>query len=194
MEKTKTGLPPIPVEYIIGVAQTKATDAQRRPYVSLVERWGEEQNMADEASQLLKQLRENPEIDVKKMPREFTPKYRDPKIAKQLIAIIHDINDVIGTKREMWTWAHVMRVMMDEGILFKVSVNRFDTIICSMIPGKGRDNVRKHGDYKLLMDQEMPWSQWNSRIDSNLGNEKIICNMIAMKFAPLLERTIRMEY
>ena len=46
MEMTLTGLPPIPVESILGVAQTKATDVQRRPYVSLIEGWGEEQNMA----------------------------------------------------------------------------------------------------------------------------------------------------
>lgn len=194
MEKTLTGLPPIPVEYILGVAQTKATDVQRRPYVSLIEGWGEEQNMAQEASDLLKRLRKNPEMDVKKMPKEFSPKYRDPKMAQQLIEIIREIDEIISTRAEIWTWAHVMRVMMDEGILIKLSVNRFDTIICSMIPGKGHDTVRKNGDYTYLMGQEMPWSQWHSNFDSNLSSEKTICNMIALKFAPLLERTIKMEY
>ena len=194
MEKTLTGLPPIPVEYILGVAQTKATDVQRRPYVSLIEGWGEEQNMAQEASDLLKRLRKNPEMDVKKMPKEFSPKYRDPKMAQQLIEIIREIDEIISTKAEIWTWAHVMRVMMDEGILIKLRVNRFDTIIRSMIPGKGHDTVRKNGDYTYLMGQEMPWSQWHSNFDSNLSSEKTICNMIALKFAPILERTIRMEY
>ena len=194
MEMTITGLPPIPVEYIIGVAQTKDTDAKRRPYVSLIEDWGEEKNMVQEASDLLKQLRDNPEINVKKMPAEFSPKYREPEVAKQLIAIINDINDIISTKSELWTWAHVMRVMIDEGILIKLRVNRFDAIICSMIPGKGRDTVRKSGKYSYLMDQEMPWSMWSSTIEANLGGEKTICNMIALKFAPILERTIRMEY
>ena len=194
MDMTITGLPPIPVEYIIGVAQTKDTDAKRRPYVSLIEDWGEEKNMVQEASDLLKQLRDNPEINVKKMPAEFSPKYREPEVAKQLIAIINDINDIISTKSELWTWAHVMRVMIDEGILIKLRVNRFDAIICSMIPGKGRDTVRKSGKYSYLMDQEMPWSMWSSTIEANLGGEKTICNMIALKFAPILERTIRMEY
>jgi hypothetical protein len=44
------------------------------------------------------------------------------------------------------------------------------------------------------MDQEMPWSMWSSTIEANLGSEKTVCNMIALKFAPILERTIRMEY
>ena len=194
MDMTITGLPPIPVEYIVGVAQTKDTDAKRRPYVSLIEDWGKEKNMVQEASDLLKQLRDNPEINVKKMPAEFSPKYRKPEVAKQLIAIINDINDIISSKSELWTWAHVMRVMIDEGILIKLRVNRFDAIICSMIPGKGRDTVRKSGDYNYLMKQEMPWSMWSSTIEANLGGEKTICNMIALKFAPILERTIRMEY
>ena len=194
MDMTITGLPPIPVEYIIGVAQTKDTDAKRRPYVSLIEDWGKERDMVQEASDLLKQLRDNQEIDVKKMPKEFSPKYREKEVAKQLIAIINDINDIISSKSELWTWAHVLRVMLDEGILIKVSNNRFDAIICSMIPGKGRDTVRKSGDYNYLMKQEMPWSMWSSTIEANLGGEKTICNMIALKFAPILERTIRMEY
>lgn len=194
MDMTITGLPPIPVEYIVGVAQTKDTDAKRRPYVSLIEDWGKERDMEQEASDVLKQLRDNQEIDVKKMPKEFSPKYREKEVAKQLIAIINDINDIISSKSELWTWAHVMRVMLDEGILIKLKVNRFDAIICSMIPGKGRDTVRKSGKYSYLMDQEMPWSMWSSTIEANLGSEKTICNMIALKFAPILERTIRMEY
>ena len=42
METTLTSIEPIPVEYILGIAQTKATAAQRRPYIELVERWGED--------------------------------------------------------------------------------------------------------------------------------------------------------
>lgn len=195
MEIALTGMPPIPVEYIIGVAQTKATDAQRRPYVSLVERWGEEQNMADEASQLLKQLREKQEIDVKKMPNDFTPRYRKLDVAKQLIDIIRKINEIISTKQEKWTWAHVMRVMVDEGILFELKKNRFDSIICSMIPDKGIGTVRKNGDYDLLMDKEEPWSLWpKSHIDPVMGSHRTMCNMIAQEFAPVLTSKIIAEY
>jgi hypothetical protein len=195
MEITLTGMPPIPVEYIIGFAQTKATDAQRRPYVSLVERWGEEQNMAHEASKLLKQLREKQEIDIVKMPREFTPRYRQIDVAKQLIGIIRRINEIISTKQEKWTWAHVMRVMVDEGILFEITTNRFDSIICSMIPDKGLGTVRKHGDYRLLMDQETPWSLWpKSHLDPVMGSHRTMCNMIAQEFAPVLTSKIMAEY
>ena len=195
MEETKTGLPPIPVDYVIDVAQTKATDAKRRPYVDLIERWGEEQNMADEASQLLKQLRENQVVDVKKMPSEFTPKFRKEDVAKQLIEIIRKIDDIISSRSEMWTWAHVMRVMIDEGILLDIKKNRFDTIICSIVPNRGIGTVRKSGDYELLMDQDTPWSLWpQSHIDPIMGSHRTICNMIALEFAPLLERNIREMY
>ena len=195
MEETKTGLPPIPVDYVIDVAQTKATDAKRRPYVDLIERWGEEQNMADEASQLLKQLREKQVIDVKKMPSDFTPRYRKLDVAKQLIDIIRRINDIISTKQEKWTWAHVMRVMVDEGILFELKKNRFDSIICSMIPEKGIGTVRKNGDYDLLMDREDSWASWpKSHIDPVMGSHRTMCNMIALEFAPVLTNKIIAEY
>ena len=195
MEETKTGLPPIPVDYVIDVAQTKGTDAKRRPYVDLIERWGEEQKMADEASILLKQLREKQVIDVKKMPSDFTPRYRKLDVAKQLIDIIRKINEIISTKQEKWTWAHVMRVMVDEGILFKLTTNRFDGIICSMIPDKGLGTVRKHGDYKLLMDREDSWTSWpKSHIDPVMGSHRTMCNMIAQEFAPVLTNKIIAEY
>ena len=58
METTLTCMEPIPVEYILGIAQSKATPAQRRPYIELIERWGDEMNRADEARQLLKRLRD----------------------------------------------------------------------------------------------------------------------------------------
>ena len=195
MEETKTGLPPIPVDYVIDVAQTKATDAKRRPYVDLIERWGEEQKMASEASQLLKQLREKQEIDLKMMPSEFTPNFRKKDVAKQLIEIIRKIDNIISTKSEMWTWAHVMRVMIDEGILFEIKKNRFDTIICSIVPNRGIGTVRKHGDYELLMDQENPWSLWpKSHIDPVMGSHRTMCNMIAQEFAPVLTSKIIAEY
>ncbi len=195
MEETKTGLPPIPVDYVIDVAQTKGTDAKRRPYVDLIERWGEEQKMADEASILLKQLREKQEIDVKKMPSEFTPNFRKKDVAKQLVEIIRKIDNIISTKSEMWTWAHVMRVMVDEGILFEIKKNRFDSIICSIVPNRGIGTVRKHGDYELLLDQENPWSLWpKSHIDPVMGSHRTMCNMIAQEFAPVLTNKIIAEY
>ena len=192
---TLTGIEPIPVEYILGVAQTKATDAQRRPYVQLIERWGEEKDCVDETQQLLRRLREGQVIDIQKMPREFMPRYLQPEIAHQLIDIIRHIDDVIASRQENWTWAHVMRVMKDEGILYNPTVNRFDQIICSMVPGKGRDTVRKHGDYVFLLNQKDPWTLWPSQAHLNptLAAERTICNQIALQFTPVLQRKISVE-
>lgn len=195
MKTSLTGIEPIPVEYILRVAQSKATPAQRRPYVELIERWGEEQNCIEEARQLLKKLRNGQEIDPRKMPREFMPRYRQPEVAEKLIEIIRHIDAVIASKQENWTWAHVMRVMKDEGILYNPTINRFDQLICSMIPNKGRDTVRKHGDYEYIMGQEDPWSLWpvQSYLNPTLAAERSICNQIALEFAPILSRTIRAE-
>lgn len=137
METTLTSIEPIPVEYILGFAQTKATAAQRRPYIELVERWGDEMNCADEARQLLKRLRDGQVLDPLKMPREFMPRYRQPEVARKLIEVVRKIDAVIASKQENWTWAHVMRVMTDEGILYKPTVNRFDQLICAMVPTRG---------------------------------------------------------
>ena len=192
---TLTGIEPIPVEYVLGMAQTKATDAQRRPYIELIERWGEERGCADEARQLLKRLREGQEIDIQKMPREFMPRYRQPEIAQKLVEIVRHIDEIISSRQENWTWAHVMRVMKDEGILYNPTINRFDQIICSMIPGKGRDIVRKHGNYAYIMKQEDTWTLWpkENYLNPTLAAERSICNQIALQFAPILTRTIRAE-
>ena len=195
MEMTISKMKPIPVEYVLAVAQTKGTDAKRRPYIELIERWGEEQGQDEEARQLLKRLREGQVLDPKKMPREFMPRFRQPEIAEKLIGIVRKIDDIISSKQENWTWAHVMRVMVDEGILYKPTVNRFDAIICSMIPGKGRDTVRKHGDYEYIMGQEEPWPAWTSQsyINPTLAAERSICNQIALEFTSVLTRKIRAE-
>ena len=175
MTTTLTGIEPIPVEFILGIAQSKATQAQRRPYIELIVRWGDEMNRADEACQLLERLRKGQVIDPRKMPHEFQPRYRQPEVA---------------------AWAHVMRVMTDEGIIFGVTHNKFDSIICSMIPGKGLDTVRKHGDYDFIMGQKESWPFWpnQSYINPKLAAARSICNQIALEFAPVLNRKILVEF
>jgi len=195
METTLTGIEPIPVEYILSIAQSKATPAQRRPYIDLIERWGDKTGRAEEALQMLRQLREGQVLDPQKMPREFMPRYRQSEVAQRLIEIVREIDAIIASKQENWTWAHVMRVMVDEGILYKPTINRFDELIASMIPNKGRDIVRKHGDYKYIMGQEDPWPSWPSLsyLNPTLAAERSICNQIALLFAPVLTRSIRAE-
>ena len=196
MTTTLTGIEPIPVEYILRIAQSKATAAQQRPYIELIERWGEERGCPDEAQQLLRRLREGQVLDPNKMPREFMPRFRQPEVAEKLIEIIRKIDAIIASKQENWTWAHVMRVMVDEGILYKPTINRFDQLICAMIPDKGRDTVRKNGDYTFIMEeQEDPWTLWpkDSYLNPTIAAERSICNQIALEFAPILTRTIRLE-
>lgn len=195
MKTTLTGIEPIPVEYILRIAQSKATPAQRRPYIELIERWGEEMNCPDEAQQLLMQLRDVQIIDPKKMPTDFLPRFRQPDIAVQLIEIVRKIDEVITSKQDLWTWAHVMRVMCDEGILYKPTYNRFDTIIRSIIPNKGVDSVRKNGDYVYIMEQKDSWPFWPTQayLNPDLAAARSICNQIALEFAPVLTRTIRLE-
>ena len=48
MKTSLIGVDPIPVEFVLNVAQSKGTTAQRRPYVELMERWGKEQDCVDE--------------------------------------------------------------------------------------------------------------------------------------------------
>lgn len=195
MKTTLTGIEPIPVEYILRIAQSKATAAQRRPYIELIERWGDEMNCPDEAQQLLMQLRDVQIIDPKKMPTDFLPRFRQPDIAVQLIEIIRKIDEVITSKQDLWTWAHVMRVMCDEGILYKPTYNHFNTIIRSIIPNKGVDSVRKNGDYVYIMEQKDSWPFWPTQayLNPNLAAARSICNQIALEFAPVLTRKIILE-
>ena len=41
MKTMPNELPHIPVEYVAGVARTKKTDGQRKPYVDLIKQWAE---------------------------------------------------------------------------------------------------------------------------------------------------------
>ena len=105
MKTTLTGIEPIPVEYILRIAQSKATAAQRRPYIELILQWGEEMGCPDEAQQLLKSLREGQVLDPCKMPRDFMPRFRQQEVAEKLIDIVRHIDAVIASKQENWTWA-----------------------------------------------------------------------------------------
>jgi hypothetical protein len=81
-----------------------------------------------------------------------------------------------------------MRVMVDETILMpSVTVNRFDTIICSMIPGKGKDTVRKNGDYRIMTDIKKTYQTMTSQsyLDPVEASNKEMCLQVAKRFMPL---------
>ena len=193
MKKTLTQLTPIPVEFVVGHAQAKNTENQRKPYVELIKSWAEHEGMEDEGMQAIRRIAGELQIDAQHMPKEFYQQYRKGEKAEQLIEIIQTINEKIQNGEEMWTWAHVMRVMIDENILLSnISVNRFDVIICSMIPGKGRDTVRKNGDYDIVKDRKDSYHTWlsNSMINPFQATNREICQQIVERFAPILSRKI----
>lgn len=192
--KTMTGeLTDIAVSFVVGQARTKSTDSQRRPYVELIKSWAEHEGMEAAGEAAISQITGAQQIDAQHMPKEFYQMYRTGERAEQLIAIIRQIDDVIQSGREMWTWAHVMRVMVDENILMaNVSVNRFDVIICSIIPHRGRDTVRKHGNYRIMNERARTYREFASigSLNPQEASDREICQQIAQHFAPVLSRRI----
>lgn len=194
MKTMPNELPHIPVEYVAGVARTKKTDGQRKPYVDLIKQWAEHKGMEEAGLQAICTITGSQQADADHMPKEFYQLYRKGEKAAELIRIIRRIDEAIRSGEEMWTWAYVMRVMVDENILFpQVTPNRFDAIICSMIPGKGRDTVRKNGDYGIMADHDRSYRMWSSSqyLAPKEASDKEICQQIAQRFAPILNRPVR---
>lgn len=185
----------IPINNIVDYAKAQSTQARRQPFVNLINYWSEHDGDEEAARKAISQIQGQQMIQACNLPKEFMPKFRSEAIAAQLIEIVRKLDVVITTHQENWDWAHVMKVMIDEGIIMRISPNKFDSIICSMIPGKGRDNVRKNGDY-MILDCHEPWSSWtkNSYVNPYQAQERTICMMIALEFQPVLERKIQIEY
>ena len=193
MEKTLTQLTPIPVEFVVGHAQAKNTESQRKPYVELIRSWASHEGMDDEGLRAIRRITGQQQIDAQHMPKEFYQLYRSGEKAERVIAIVQKINDQIQSGEVMWTWAHVMRVMIDENILLSsVSINRYDAIICALIPGKGRDTVRKNGDYSIMDDRDDSYRLWpsNTNINPVKASAREICEQIVQLFAPVLSRQL----
>jgi hypothetical protein len=196
METTLTQLPPIPVEFVVGHALTKKSEILRRPYCELIQQWAEHEGREEEGRQAARRIAGSSLIDAEHMPKEFYQRYREQKTAEQLISLVQQLDERIRSKGEAWTWAHVMRVMIDEHILMaQVTVNRFDQIICSMIPGKGRDSVRKNGSYSIVDDRDECYFTWvtNSNINPVQASNHEICVQIAQFLSPILSRKLHVS-
>ena len=186
----------IPLGYIVEYAKAQPTQARRQAFVNLIHFWADNGGDLAEAIKAILEIQGGQVINANNMPREFMPYYRSETIATKLIDIVRKIDGRIASKEDNWDWAHVMRVMIDEGIIMtNTTPNKFDQLICAMVPGKGRDNVRKNGDYSIL-DREKPWTQWikMSHIDPQEAQDRTICNMIAKEFEPVLKRKIIIDY
>ena len=186
----------IPLGYIVEYAKAQPTQAKRQAFVNLIHFWAQNGGDTEAAIKAILEIQAGQVISAASMPREFMPYYRSATIAAKLIDIIRKIDEKIAAKEDNWDWAHVMRVMIDEGIIMmNTTPNKFDQLICAMVPGKGRDNVRKNGDYSIL-EREEPWTQWvkQSYLNPKEAQHRTICNMIAKEFEPVLKRTIVVDY
>ena len=185
----------IPLDYIVDYARSQSTQARRQAFVNLLLFWAENGGDKEAAFRAILEIQGGQTVSANCMPKEFMPYFRSETIAAQLIKIVREIDRKISEREENWDWAHVMRVMIDEGIIMRVTRNKFDQLICQMLPGKGRDNVRKSGDYSIV-DRKDPWTQWStlSHLNPQEYQDRTICNMIAMEFQPVLRRKILMGY
>ena len=186
----------IPLGYIVEYAKAQPTQAKRQAFVNLIHFWAQNGGDTEAAIKAILEIQGGQVISAASMPREFMPYYRSATIAAKLIDIIRKIDEKIAAKEDNWDWAHVMRVMIDEGIIMmNTTPNKFDQLICAMVPGKGRDNVRKNGDYSIL-EREEPWTQWvkQSYLNPKEAQHRTICNMIAKEFEPVLRRKIIMDF
>lgn len=186
----------IPLGIIVEYAKAQSTQARRQAFVNLIHFWADNGGDLAEAIKAILEIQGGQVISANSMPKEFMPYYRSETIAVKLIDIIRKIDEKIASKEDNWDWAHVMRVMIDEGIILtNTTPNKFDQLICAMVPGKGRDNVRKNGDYSIL-DHKDPWPLWTkeSHLNPQEAQDRTICNMIAKEFEPVLRRKIIMDY
>ncbi|SHK98413.1 hypothetical protein [Xylanibacter ruminicola] len=155
-------LPAIPVDFVLQQGEKEHTEAKRRPYSTLIRTWAEHEGKAEVGDMIANKLNLGKESDKLKnlqdLPNSVAPKYRKGAKAEKLVNTVRLINDRIQNDSN-WTWALVMKVMLDEGLLMVNIPNKFDRLICSMIPDKNRDTVRKNGDYSVI-DDSRSWHNW----------------------------------
>ena len=190
MDSKETRLALIPVDFVIEQGLNEHTEAKRRPYRTLITAWAEHEGMSEQGETIVSQLDIEAKPEQKKDLHDLLdllmPKYRKPEKLEQLVKIIEEVDKKVVNDSN-WTWAIVMKVMRDEGILLTNIPNKFDRLIVSMIPGKGIDTVRKNGDYGVI-DGKRSWHQWISdpHIDWKETANRSVCEEIYNYFSPIL--------
>ena len=152
-------LPPIPVEFVVGHAQTKNTEGQRKPYVDLIQRWAEHEGMEDEGLTAVRRVMNTTQIDAQHMPKEFYQTYRQGEKAEQLIKLIRKIDTKILSGEVVWTWPHVMRVMIRRGIIKDdTDKTNFGAMIEQILGSKVKKNsIRRtnHSDFSIVKKSDL---------------------------------------
>lgn len=183
-------LAPIDVKFVVAEGLQEKTEAKRRPYVKLIRRWAQQQGCAElgevVAGQLAVDGGATEQTDLNKQLYMLHQKYREADKVELLVKLVREIDEIIKMNSN-WTWAHVMRVMMDESILITNIPNRFDLLICAMIPGRGNGTVRKSGDYELTKSKRT-WRDWieNYADDLEEAGNRAVCKEIFNLLQPLL--------
>ena len=189
MNDTEKRLTPIPVDFVVEQGLKERTEAKRRPYRMLITTWAEREGCTELGEMVACRLNTGKEVerlkDLQDLPTTISPKFRKGKKAERLVMIIREINARVEND-ENWTWALVMKVMLDEGLLMTNIANKFDRLIISMIPDKGIDTVRKSGDYNVKEDSRS-WHEWisNPHDDWKEAANRSVCEEIYAYFSPL---------
>ncbi|MBP5220989.1 MAG: hypothetical protein J6034_09880 [Bacteroidaceae bacterium] len=190
MNNREIQLPAIPVDFVLQQGEKEHTEAKRRPYSTLIRTWAEHEGKAEVGEKIANKLnlgKESEKLkDLRNLPNSVGAKYRKGDKAYQLVMTIREIENKIQND-DNWTWALVMKVMLDEGLIIANVPNKFDGLICSMIPGKGRDTVRKNGDFKIIND-ERHWRNWidDTHINWREAANKEICEEIYKALEPVI--------
>ena len=190
MDNNDTQLRPIPIELVIEQGLKEHTEVKRRPYRNLITTWAEREGMSELGETIASQLNTGKGPERLKDPRDLPDcvgsLYRTGDKAEQLVMIIREI-DVKVRNDSKWTWALVMKVMLDEGLLTTDIRNKFDVLICKIVEGKGLTSVRNNGDYTVLKDSRS-WIQWISNSHDNWKEavQRSVCEEIYKYFEPLL--------
>ena len=183
-------LAPIDVEFVVAEGLQEKTEAKRRPYVKLIRRWALKQGCAEQGEVVAGRLAVDGGVmvltDLNQQLYMLNKKYREADKVALLVKLVHEIDEIIKMNSS-WTWAHVLRVMIDENILITNIPNRFDLLICAMIPGRGTGTVRKSGDYELTKSKRT-WREWieNYADDLEEANNRAVCKEIFNLLQPLL--------
>jgi hypothetical protein len=187
MDNNQDILAPIAVNFVVEQGLQEKTEAKRRPYIALIRRWAQREGRAELGERIASPLTlavGAPKLDDYLFA--LNTKYREGERLQRLMNAMRELDNRIKVNCN-WTWAHVMRVMMDEGVLMTNIPNRFDRLVCSMIPGKGIDNVRHNGNYDMVTSKRS-WRNWieDYSIDWDEANNRSICKEIFDFLVPFL--------
>ena len=158
----------ITLQAIVDYAKSLSSAKDKMAFVRFLNWEAERRDDPAAIHEAIRQIKGGRVIDATNIPKDFFPRYRQPEVARQLIAIIQKIDAVITNQTENWTWAHVMKVMLDEGIIMRMTQNKFDGIICSMIPSTAICPA-----YQKPLENEVLCSWWPMPVTAEISPVKM---------------------